>query len=79
MAFQIKETIEENLKLCSINDSGNLTSCGAVIIKQLPNGETYEHLGYFHILSRELRLPYEKLLQRFKEHHKALLEKEARV
>lgn len=77
MAFQIKDTIEENLKLCSLNNSGNLATQGAVIIKQLPNGETYEHLGYFHVLAKELRLPYEKLLQRFKDHHKALLGKEA--
>ena len=43
--------------------------------KQLNKGEVYEHLGYFHNLSKELKLPYEPLLAKFKEHRLKLIKK----
>lgn len=73
MAFRIKDTVEANLNLSTLDKSGNLVNNGKAILKQLPNGELLECLGYFHALARDLKLPYEGLLKRFKQHHQALL------
>lgn len=71
--FYIHDTIEENLNLAYLDSAENLEVQGVVVIKQLPKGEVYEHLGYFHKLSKELRLPYEPLLAKFKEHRLKLI------
>ena len=41
----------------------------------LNKNEVYEHLGYFHNLSKKLKLPYEPLLAKFKEHRLKLINK----
>ena len=73
--FQFRDTIAANLNLASLDEAGNLEVRGVTIIKQLNKGEVYEHLGYFHNLSKELRLPYEPVLTKFKEHRLKLLKK----
>lgn len=73
--FQFRDTIAANLNLASLDAAGNLEVQGVTIIKQLNKGEVYEHLGYFHNLSKELRLPYEPVLTKFKEHRLKLLKK----
>lgn len=71
--FQFCDTIAANLNLTSLDTAGNLEIQGVTIIKQLNKGEVYEHLGYFHNLSKELKLPYEPLLAKFKEHRLKLI------
>ena len=73
--FQVHDTIEENLNLAYLDSAENLEVQGVVVIKQLPKGEVYEHLGYFHKLSKTLKLPYEPLLAKFKEHRLKLIKK----
>ena len=77
--FYLQETIEDNLLNTSLDKVGNLTFQNKTILKKLPNGEWLEHLGYFHALSRELKLPYEPVLNKFKEHHIKLAEKKENV
>ena len=71
--FRISDTVESNLKSTSLDLCLNLEVQGVAVLKQLPNGEILEHLGYFHILAKELRLPYEPLLAKFKEHRLKLI------
>lgn len=73
--FQFRDTIEANLNLTKLDAAGNLEVQGVMIIKQLNKDEVYEHLGYFHKLSKELRLPYEPVLAKFKEHRLKLIKK----
>ena len=73
--FCIRDTIESNLKSASLDICLNLEVQGVAVLKQLPNGEILEHLGYFHKLARELKLPYEPLLNKFKEHRLKLIKK----
>ena len=73
--FFIRDTIESNLKSASLDICLNLEVQGVAVLKQLPNGEILEHLGYFHKLAKELRLPYEPLLAKFKEHRLKLIKK----
>ena len=71
--FNIRNTIEDNLKASSLDVCLNLEVQGVAILKELPKGEILEHLGYFHKLAKELRLPYEPLLAKFKEHRLKLI------
>ena len=71
--FQFHDTIEANLELTRLTSTGNLEVQGMVAIKQLNKNEVYEHLGYFHNLSKKLKLPYEPLLAKFKEHRLKLI------
>ena len=71
--FHILNTIEDNLKTSYLDVCENLEIKGVVVLKQLPNGEILEHLGYFHQLARELKLPYEPLLNKFKEYRLKLI------
>ena len=71
--FQFHDTIEANLELTRLTSTGNLEIQGVTIIKQLNKGEVYEHLGYFNQLSKELKLPYEPTLNKFKEHRLKLI------
>ena len=71
--FQFRDTIAANLKSASLDICLNLEVQGVAVLKQLPNDEILEHLGYFHILSKELKLPYEPLLAKFKEHRLKLI------
>ena len=71
--FRISNTVESNLKSTSLDICLNLEVQGIAVLKPLPNGEILEHLGYFHILAKELRLPYEPLLAKFKEHRLKLI------
>ena len=73
--FRISNTVESNLKSTSLDICLNLEVQGVAVLKQLPNDEILEHLGYFHILSKELKLPYEPLLAKFKEHRLKLIKK----
>ena len=71
--FQFHDTIEANLELTRLTSTGNLEVQGMVVIKQLNKNEVYENLGYFHNLSKKLKLPYEPLLAKFKEHRLKLI------
>lgn len=71
--FQIRNTFNDNLIEAKLDASGNLVVQGIAIIKPLPRGEVYEHLGYFNQLSKELKLPYEPTLNKFKEHRLKLI------
>ena len=71
--FNIRNTIEDNLKASSLDVCLNLEVQGVATLKELPNGEILEHLGYFHKLAKELRLPYEPALNLFKEHRLKLI------
>lgn len=73
--FHIHDTIEDNLNSAYLDSADNLEVQGVLVIKQLPKGEVYEHLGYFHKLSKVLKLPYEPLLTKFKEHRLKLIKK----
>ena len=73
--FHIHDTIEDNLNSAYLDSTDNLEVQGVLVIKQLPKGEVYEHLGYFHKLSKALKLPYEPLLAKFKEHRLKLIKK----
>ena len=73
MAFQVKNTLQENLRLCSVDTSGNLVNTKVIILKRLSKNEVCEHLGYFHNLSRDLKLPYAKVLEAFKQYHLKLV------
>ena len=71
--FYIQDTVEANLKASSLDICEHLQVQGISVLKPLPNGEILEHLGFFHQLARELRLPYEPLLTKFKEHRLKLI------
>lgn len=75
MRFHFRDTIEGNLNNCHLDANDNLISHGEVIIKQLPKGELLEHLGYFHNLSKKLKLPYNPILEIFEKHRKQLIKK----
>lgn len=74
--FRISDTVESNLKSTSLDLCLNLEVQGVSVLKPLPNGEILEHLGYFHKLAKELKLPYEPLLTKFKEHRLKLIKKQ---
>lgn len=75
MNFKIKDTLESNLALCTLDAAGNLINSDVIIIKKVSNKEVCEHLGYFHQLSRDLRLPYSRVLETVRKHHNKLLRK----
>ena len=75
ITFQFHDTLEANLELTRLTSTGNLEVQGMVVIKQLNKNEVYEHLGYFHKLSKALKLPYEPLLAKFKEYRLKLIKK----
>lgn len=75
MNFKIKDTLESNLALCTLDAAGNLINSDVIIIKKVSNKEVCEHLGYFHELSRNLRLPYNRVLDTARAHHNKLLRK----
>lgn len=73
--FRIKTTVKANLEMTKLDKSDNLELNGTTILKQLPNGELLEHLGYFHQLAKDLKLPYEPLLNEYKQHRLNLVKK----
>lgn len=76
--FAFYNTVRDNLKTTKLDEAGNLEVEGIVIIKQLPNGELLEHLGYFHQITSYLKLPYNGVLNSFKEYRLKLLEGRAK-
>lgn len=78
MNYRFYPTLEENIKgTILVNDTNaktNLYFGKHKLLELTPDrSSVHEHLGYFHELSKHLKLPYQKCLDAFEVHYRKLL------